>query len=85
MSKTKKFGRYIVSDPLVCHGQLTYRGTRIMVEVVLQLLEAGREWDDIINGFQGKITRSAIAETIRLANRALSKQADEYRKKATAA
>ena len=30
MKTAKKFGRYIVSDPLICHGQLTYRGTRII-------------------------------------------------------
>jgi uncharacterized protein (DUF433 family) len=83
--KKKAFGRYIVSDPLICHGRLTYRGTRVMVDGVLALLEEGRDWDDIIKQFDGSITRAAIAETIRLANRALSKQADEYRKKAASA
>jgi uncharacterized protein (DUF433 family) len=78
--KAKKFGRYIVSDPLICHGHLTYRGTRVMVGPVLELLEAGRDWDNIIKQFNGSITRAAIAETIRLANRALSKQAEAYRK-----
>jgi uncharacterized protein (DUF433 family) len=85
MKKKKTFGRYIVSDPLICHGHLTYRGTRIMVKVILELLEAGEDWDDIIKGFHGRINRAAIADTIRLASRALNKQADEYRKKATAA
>jgi uncharacterized protein (DUF433 family) len=83
--KKKSFGRYIVSDPLICHGRLTYRGTRVMVDGVLALLEEGRDWDDIIKEFHGSITRAAIAETIRLASRALGKQADEYRKKATPA
>lgn len=77
--KKKSFGRYIVSDPLICHGRLTFRGTRVMVEGVLQLLEEGMDWDQIIEGFNGSITRPAIAEAVRLANRALSKQADEYR------
>jgi uncharacterized protein (DUF433 family) len=83
--KTKTFGRYIVSDPLVCHGRLTYRGTRVMVDGVLALLAEGRDWDDVIKQFNGSITRAAIAETIRLAGRALGKQADAHRKKVAAA
>jgi uncharacterized protein (DUF433 family) len=78
----KSFGRYIVSDPLICHGRLTFRGTRVMVEGVLQLVEEGMDWGAIIKGFHGSITRPAIAEAVRLANRALSKQAGEYRKAA---
>ena len=26
----KLLGRYIVTDPQICHGQPTFRGTRIM-------------------------------------------------------
>ena len=26
-----ELGEYVVADPLVCHGKLTYKGTRIMV------------------------------------------------------
>lgn len=78
--KAKKFGRFIVSDPLICHGHLTYRGTRIMVDGVLELVESGMDWGDIIREFHGRITCAGIAEAIRLANRALSKQADEHRK-----
>ena len=85
MTKKKAFGRYIVSDPLICHGRLTYRGTRVMVDGVLALLAEGRDWDDIIKQIDGSIPRAAIAETIRLAMRALGKQADEYRKQAASA
>ena len=27
----KQIGRYIVAEPKICHGKLTFRGTRIMV------------------------------------------------------
>ena len=30
------FGRYIVSDPDICHGKPTFRGTRILVADVLE-------------------------------------------------
>jgi hypothetical protein len=31
--KRREYGRYIVSDPKVCHGALTFKGTRILVSV----------------------------------------------------
>jgi uncharacterized protein (DUF433 family) len=39
-------GKYVVSDPDICHGQLTFKGTRILVETVLSYLADGRmiEW-----------------------------------------
>ena len=33
--ETKLLGRYIVTDPNICHGQPTFRGTRIFVADVL--------------------------------------------------
>ena len=34
--KTKNLGRYVVADPKICHGQPTFRGTRILVADVLE-------------------------------------------------
>ena len=34
-------GRYIVSDPYICHGKPTFRGTRILVSQVLEQVAAG--------------------------------------------
>lgn len=39
---------YIVSDPKICHGQLTFKGTRIMVYLVLELLESGITIEEVI-------------------------------------
>ena len=33
--------RYISVDPAVCHGKPCFKGTRIMVWQILELLEAG--------------------------------------------
>lgn len=33
--KTKALGKYIVADPDICHGESTFRGTRILVADVL--------------------------------------------------
>lgn len=38
---TLQIGRYIVADPRVCHGKLTFRGTRIFVSDVLEQVERG--------------------------------------------
>jgi uncharacterized protein (DUF433 family) len=46
--EVKEFGAYIVADPRICHGQLTFRGTRILVEVVLQQVARGMDWDEIV-------------------------------------
>lgn len=43
----------IVTDPLVCHGAATIRGTRIPVAVVLDNLAAGLTADDIVNEYPG--------------------------------
>jgi uncharacterized protein (DUF433 family) len=73
--KKKKLGKYIVSDPKVCHGIPTFIGTRIMVHQVMEQLSAGLAWETIIEEWNGKINNQAIAEAIRLAGKALLVQA----------
>ncbi|HEY3412215.1 MAG TPA: DUF433 domain-containing protein [Armatimonadota bacterium] len=63
-------GRFIVSDPDVCHGKPTFRGTRIMVSQVLDQLAAGMAWETIEEEWRGAISRDAIAEAVRLAGQA---------------
>lgn len=74
----KSIGRFICADPNICHGQPTFRGTRILVGDVLELVAAGRNWDEIIQECHGGITRPAIAEAIRVAGRAIVEHAGEY-------
>ncbi len=69
--KPVKLGRHIVADPEVCHGQLTFKGTRIMVKSVLHYVEQGREWDWISAAYDGRIHREAISEAVALASKAL--------------
>ncbi len=42
--KPKLMGHYIVTDPAICHGQPTFRGTRIMVRQVLDMVASGLAW-----------------------------------------
>ena len=64
-------GEYIVADPGICHGKPTFKGTRIMVWQVLDALARGESTDQIVQAWDGKVTKAAIAETVRLAREAL--------------
>ena len=66
-----ELGEFIVADPEICHGKPTYKGTRIMVSQVLEALERGESTEEIIQAWDGKVSRAAIAETVRLAREAL--------------
>jgi uncharacterized protein (DUF433 family) len=74
----KMFGRYLISDPKICHGKPTFRGTRIMVSQVMEQIANGMAWETIIEEWRGSITKEAIAEVIRIANQAFLEHADEY-------
>jgi uncharacterized protein (DUF433 family) len=69
--ETKALGRYIVSDPAICHGKPTFRGTRILVADVLEQVASGMAWEAIIEEWRGALTKEAIAEAVRLAREAL--------------
>jgi uncharacterized protein (DUF433 family) len=74
----KLFGRHIVSDPEICHGKLTFIGTRIMVSQVLEQVANGMAWETIIDEWRGSITRDAIAEAVRLSNKVFFEHSGEY-------
>lgn len=63
---THKIGQHIVTDPGICHGKPTFRGTRILVADVLEQIADGMAWETVIQEWHGSITREAIAEALRL-------------------
>jgi uncharacterized protein (DUF433 family) len=70
---------YVVADPAICHGQLTFRGTRILVSQVLDEVASGRDdWESIVEDWGGRISVEAIGDAVRLARRALVEHADEF-------
>ncbi len=71
-------GRYIITDPKICHGKPTFRGTRIMVSQALEQVSSGMVWEAIIEEWRGSITKEAISEAVRLASQAFIEHADEY-------
>ncbi len=70
----KILGKYIISDPEVCHGKLTFTGTRIFVEDVLDMVAQGISWDYITTQWPGSITKEAISEAVKLGKESLLEQ-----------
>ena len=77
-TEPRLIGRHIVVDPKVCHGQPTFRGTRIFVGDVLDQVSAGMAWETIVEEWHGHITKEAIAEAVQLASQALLNHVDEF-------
>jgi uncharacterized protein (DUF433 family) len=75
--KKKFVGRYIVTDPKICHGQPTFRGTRILVADVLEQVADGMAWESITEEWRGSVTPEAIAEAVRLAGETFREHAHE--------
>lgn len=76
--KERFLGRYVVTDPDICHGKPTFRGTRILVADVLEQVADGLAWETIIEEWRGSVSYEAIAEAVRLSRRAFLENANQY-------
>ncbi|MGH9839331.1 MAG: DUF433 domain-containing protein [Blastocatellia bacterium] len=77
----KEYGQYIVSDPEICGGRMTFKGTRIFVQDVLDMVAQGMAWSEITETWFGRVSHAAIAEAVKLANEALLEK-DEMQRRA---
>jgi uncharacterized protein (DUF433 family) len=76
--ETNFMGRYVVTDPEICHGKPTFRGTRILVADVLEQVADGLAWETIVEEWRGSISYEAIAEAVRLSRQAFLENVDKY-------
>ena len=76
-SQRTELGRYIVIDPGVCHGKVTFKGTRIFVADVLEDIEKGLSWEFIIERWGGKLNREALAEAAMIAKKPLQIEVEQ--------
>jgi uncharacterized protein (DUF433 family) len=74
----KKLGKFSVIDPTICHGQPTFRGSRVLVADVLEQVTAGMPWQTIEEQWRGAVSQEAIAEAIGLARKALLERAPTW-------
>jgi uncharacterized protein (DUF433 family) len=58
-------GNHLVIDPQICHGQITFKSTRIPVDTVLTFLAKGYTVDQILRSWP-ELTQPAVAEAITL-------------------
>lgn len=54
-----EINKYIIADSEICHGQPTFKGTRIMVYIVLEMLKAGHTIQNVISAYPS-LTESHI-------------------------
>jgi uncharacterized protein (DUF433 family) len=66
-SHTRKLvGKFLVIDPEICHGQLTFRGTRVPATTVLALMAKGYSLEQMLRSYP-EVSHPAIQEAIQLA------------------
>ncbi len=46
-----EINKYIVADSEICHGKPTFKGTRIMVSIVLEMLQEGASSKEILEAY----------------------------------
>lgn len=61
-----EINEHIVADTEICHGKPTFKGTRVMVWQVLEMLEGGVAIKEILEAFPS-ITREHIKAALQYA------------------
>jgi uncharacterized protein (DUF433 family) len=59
-------GKHVVRAVSVCGGRPTFKYTRIEITGTLDRLAVGESLDEIIAGYQGRVSREAIIEAIQI-------------------
>ncbi len=70
-------GKYIVIDSEICHGQMTFKDTRVPVDTVLTYLAKGYSVDVLLHSWP-ELSRPAIEEAVSLASQSLQARYAPY-------
>jgi uncharacterized protein (DUF433 family) len=68
-----EIGSYLVIDQEICHGQMTFKETRVPVDTVLTFLAKGYTVDQLLRSWP-ELQRPAIEEAIYLASHSLQER-----------
>jgi uncharacterized protein (DUF433 family) len=71
----RPLGKHVVAAPGICGGRPTFKYTRVEVKVVLDLLAAGVSLEQLVENFQGRVSRKAIEEALKIAAALLQREA----------
>ncbi len=65
--------RWIIIDPNICHGKPVFRGTRVLVADVLEMIASGMSIDDVLKEYP-QLTRDMVLDAIALAAEILRRE-----------
>jgi len=66
LKKRLEIGEYLVRDPEIYHGELTFKGTRVPVRVVLAYVATGMSVTNLRRNWP-EVSKEAILEALGLA------------------
>jgi len=64
-------GRYIVLDDEVCHGRPTFKGTRVLVSDVIELLAAGLSIEEVVRDYYPSLDEEMVKDALAWAARVI--------------
>ena len=65
--------KWIISDPRICHGKPVFKGTRILVSDILEMIAEGMSIDEVLEEYP-QLSREMILEAIALAAELLRRE-----------
>jgi uncharacterized protein (DUF433 family) len=72
-----EIGHHLAIDPRVCGGRLVFKGTRILVYDVLEMIHVGMTPQKVAREYRGLITPAAVSEAVSLVRRGLVREIEK--------
>ena len=69
-----EIGQYLATDTRVCGGRLIFRGTRVLVSDVLELLRVELSPEQVAREYRGLVTSKAIREALTLSRKGIVRE-----------
>ena len=69
-----EINEYIVSDSEICGGSLTFKGTRILVGQVMELLGAGVTIEEILENYFPELNKKIILSSLNYASKSIESE-----------
>jgi len=63
----------IETDPEICHGKPCIKGTRIMISIILEWLEAGKTFEAILDAYP-ELSKEDLSATVRYARKIIEEE-----------
>lgn len=63
----------IETNPEICHGKPCIKGTRIMISIILEWLEAGKTFEEIMDAYP-ELSKEDLSATVRYARKVIEEE-----------